>query len=191
MKKRTSYHPNPIYIFIIILFIIGFISGIQYYNIQDEETKNSIKEQYQIQENLQYQTNNIFKNIKKNSTIYLSSLTPITALINIFKNYYEPFTIGFLNAYLKTINKNFAYKYILIYHLIPLIILIIILKTSYTITKNITLYIIKKNKKLLIKIKKLSIKFLIISIINIIYELIIFIYSTKINEYLISLITNI
>lgn len=182
--KKHKY----IYLFILTFSIIGFITGYFFYQTQQQSTKNEIKEAINIKEDLKAGTNNISKRIKQIFIIFISSIFCITIISNYLKVFTEPFQIGFITAFLLSIGTKFTIIYLTIYHLIPLILILIIIRISATITYNIIKLLIyrdNKSKKQLIVIIK---KYILISIILIIYELIISIISPNINAYLMTII---
>ena len=65
MKKWTTLKYKNIYIFIITLSFMGFISGYNYYRIQDSNLKTKAIESLNLKENLKKPVNNIIKNGKK------------------------------------------------------------------------------------------------------------------------------
>ena len=69
MKLGTSFKHKYLYLFITIIALIGLISGYNYYNIQNEDTKNKIINSINIKEELKQNTNNIIKRFKKSSLI--------------------------------------------------------------------------------------------------------------------------
>ena len=188
MKKRTSFKYKNIYVFIIILSLIGFISGYKYYDIQEEDIKTSAISSLNIKENLKKPINNILKNGKKSLKPIIYSAIIITQPISIINIFYEPFQIGFVFNLLNTYNIKFSMIYIFTYHLIPLIILLFLIKVSFTISKYLIKFIIWKNindkKHLLLIIKK----YFIILSFELIYDIVILFFSSNINSYLISII---
>lgn len=188
MKKWTSLKYRNIYIFIITLSFMGFISGYNYYRIQDSNLKTKAIESLNLKENLKKPVNNIIKNGKKCIKPIIYGIFILPQIINIVCTFYEPFQIGFIFNLLCTYNLKFSFIYIFLYHLIPLIILLFLIKISFAISKDIIKYIIWKNQidkkhlKLLIK------KYIIILLFEIMYEILILFFSTNINAFLISII---
>ena len=185
MNKVIKKYKN-IYLFIIIVAIIGLISGYMYAKYQTTETKEILNNSIDINNILKDSTNNITLYIKKHTTITLLSITPITAILNIINIFYEPFTIGFIINTFSKYSLKFNIIYLNIYYIIPLIITLIIIKNSLSITYEIVKLILNKNKKT--KITKLIKKQLLLIILSIIYEIIIWLYSGLLNNYLINII---
>ncbi len=183
MKKLNKY--KYIYLFIVILSLIGLLSGYFYYNAQSETTKEEIITQINIEEELQETTtNNILKRIKETSTYLICGLTVIPEPINIFHLYYEPFTTGFIFNTLKTYNLKFSLLYTTIYHLIPTLFKLILIRITMTLSYTISKYLFKKQKKDRHRIKILIKKYLLLSCMLYFYEFILFIFNTNIHRYL-------
>lgn len=185
MVRNIVKHHN-IYIFIIVLALIAFITGRVYYNVQSKNTKDSIKETIAIEEDLSYPTNNILKRIKSTSIILVSSIFIITQIFNIFKIFSMPFEIGFIFSFLKSYSFKLALIYTTLYQIIPLIISLILIRISITISFNIIEAIIYRKRSTLLKIKHLFKKYLLIFAFLILYEIIIAIFSININAYLLT-----
>ena len=182
MKKLNKY--KYIYLFIVVLALIGFISGYFYYNVQSSSTKEDIINKININEELSTTTNNTFKRLKETSIYLISSITIIPEVINIFNIYYEPFQVGFIFNILNSYNLKFSLLYTLIYHLIPLLFKLILIRITMTITYSFIKYIFKKNKKDKNKTIILIKKYLLISFFLLFYEFIIFIFNANIHSYL-------
>jgi len=180
-------HRN-IYLFLYLLAIIGLITGLKYYDIQNEETKTEIKNQINIQNELSQRTNIITKETKLIIKTYLCGLTIIPQIINITNIFYEPFKLGFISKYLLGYNIRFTLTYILFYEFIPIVFLLILIRISFSISKAIISWFIYHNSKYKNKIIQLSLKYLIISFTLFLYSVILFIFSININEYLLSLL---
>ena len=187
MKKLNKY--KYIYLFIVILATIGFISGYLFYNIQDNETKENIQNEINIQEELNTTTNNTFKRIKESSLYLVCGLTIIPEPINIFNIYYEPFTTGFIFNTLKSYGFKFSIIYTSIYYLIPLIFKIILLRITMSISYINLKYIFKKNKSDLKRLKLLLKKYLLITIFLIFYEILIFIFNPHLHSFLMTILS--
>lgn len=179
---------QSIYLFIIILTAIGFISGNIYYHIQKTETKNYIKEEIDIKKDLAKPTNNIKKRLKVSFVILISGIFIISQFFNIIKIFYEPFQIGFIFSFLKTYNPKLPIIYTTVYHIIPLLFYLILIRISITISKDIIKLIITKNQKDLKHLKLIIKKYLLITAFLLFYEFIISLFSSNINGYLISFI---
>ena len=185
MVKVIKKYKN-IYMFIIIVAIIGILSGYIYGKYQPIENKEQIEKSINIEEILSNSTNNSVLYLKKNIKITLLSLTPITAISNIISIYYEPFTIGFIINTFSKYPFKFKITFLNIYYIIPLLFTLLIIKNSLGITYEITKKIVKKDKNN--KTKKLIKKQILLIIISLTYELIIWLYSGLINNYLIKII---
>lgn len=183
MKKHRN-----IYLFLYLLAIIGLITGIKYYEIQNSTTKEEIKNQINIKEELSKRTNIILKESKDILKTYLCGLTIIPQIFNIIDVFYEPFKLGFISKYLLQYNAKFTFYYTLFYQLIPLIFYIILIRISISISKSIISWLIYRNTQYKNKIIQLSLKYFIISLILFLYSIILFIFSININEYLLSLL---
>lgn len=190
MKNRTSFKYKNIYIFISILSLIGFIVGYKYYDYQTNEIKKEIIENLNIKDELNHKINNVFKRIKNSGSIFISSILILPIIINIFKIFFEPFTIGFIFHTLSTYNLKFSFLYTIFYHVIPLILLLILIRISFTISKLIIgLIIYKKDKIILNKFKIIVKKYILITCFLVGYEILVIIYSSSLNNYLLSLIS--
>ena len=187
MNKIATKYKN-LYLFIAIVALIGLISGYIFSNYQTNETKTIITDSIDIKENLPTSRNKIIPTLKKDSLIFIFSLTPITGIINVIKIFYEPFTTGIIINIFKNYPLKFNLIYLNIYFIIPLLITLLIIKNSIILTYKITKSIITKDKtakkNTLIILKKQ----ILLTIISLIYEIIIWLYSGIINSYLITLI---
>lgn len=181
-KNILKYH--NIYLFIITLSLIGFISGFVFYKVQSIETKNSIKEAINLEEELSSGNNNIIKSIKNSSCILINSIFIITIIINISNIFIKPFEIGFIFSFLNTYNLKFSIIYSFFYLIIPLIFSFILIRIGLTISTNIINLLITKEKRKFTHLKLLFIKYFIVSFFIVLYELIIAIFSSNINSYL-------
>lgn len=189
MTKVIRKYQN-IYIFILTLSLIGLSSGYMYYQTQSKEVKNIIVEDLSIKETLKHGVNNI----KKRTTFIIKtlvfSITIVPQVINIFNIFYIPFETGFILNILDSYSLKFSLMYISIYHMIPLIIELILIKISLILSKSIIELILFKDKLSIKNLKHQTKKYLIISLILVIYEFFIYIFSTNINGYLVTFITN-
>lgn len=186
MKKLNKY--KYIYLFIVILSLIGFISGYCYYTIQEKSTKEEIIERINIKEEITATTNNIPKRLKESFICFISSITIIPEVSNIFKIYYEPFQTGFIFNVLKYHGTYFSFIYTLIYYLIPLLFKLILIRITMTITFNIIKYILKREHKAKKYIKVLIKKYIVITLILLFYEFVVFIFNANINSYLMTIL---
>ena len=187
MLKNILKYRN-IYIFIITLSIIGFISGISYYQLQSSSTKEEIKEKISIKEELSTRINNIPKSLNTNITIFLLSLTIILIVINILNIFLKPFQIGFIFSFLLSYKTKFSLLYTSIYYLIPFIFTLILTRISITITISIIRYLLTKDIKIKKELKRTIKKYFLICSIELLYQVIIFLISPNINSYLMTIL---
>lgn len=189
MVRNITKH-KYIYLFIVVLSIIGFTSGYLFYTFQNEETKTKIIDEINIKGELNNSFNNLTKRAKEIGIVFISGILIIPEITNIFKIYYNPFEIGFIFNALKTYNIKFSLLYSLIYHIIPFIFILILIRLSFSISINIIKIIINKRKNIKFK-RKLRIllkKYILISLIILFYEFLIFIFSGSINSYLMTIL---
>ena len=187
MKKviKKSYN---IYLFILVLSLIGLSSGYLYYQVQSKNMKEELTTKINIKEELNTGVNNIPKRLKTISKTLIYSITIIPEVINIFNIFYIPFETGFILNLLETFSLKFSLIYISLYHIIPLLFNLILIRISLSLSKSIIELLIFKDK-LSIKNLKVNIKrYFIVSVLLIIYEIIILIFSTNINGYLVTFI---
>lgn len=187
MKKviKKSYN---IYLFILVLSLIGLSSGYLYYQVQSKNMKEELTTKINIKEELNTGVNNIPKRLKTISKTLIYSIAIIPEVINIFNIFYIPFETGFILNLLETFSLKFSLIYISLYHIIPLLFNLILIRISLSLSKSIIELLIFKDK-LSIKNLKVNIKrYFIVSILLIIYEIIILIFSTNINGYLVTFI---
>jgi len=187
MIKLYRSHKS-IYLFIITLSLIGFITGFLYYKTQTTETKSSIKTSINIEEDLKTPTNNITKYLKQSFIIFILSLLIIPELYNIIQIFIKPFELGFIFSFLLTYNFKLAILYTLIYQFIPLVFTLILIRLSINISYNILNILITKNNQIGVKTKKILKKYLLIVIFLIFYNFLISLFSTNINSYLMTII---
>ena len=162
MVKNIVKYRN-IYLFIAFLSLIGFISGFFYYQVQPSNIKDTIKEKINIKEDLEYGYNNVFKSSKKAIIIFLSGFFIVTIFFNIGRIFYEPFLIGFIFRFLCSYNLKLAFIYCFLYHVIPFLFFIILIRISFTISKDILKLIINRNLKKHSHLKVIIQKYLIIT----------------------------
>lgn len=171
-----------------LLALIGFIAGYNYYRIQPNDIKDKIITNYSIEDNLNNRVNNIGKRIMEHSKKLVYSITILPSLINIFNIFYEPFQCGFIfNAF----NSNFLFGilFILIYYIIPLIFSLILIKIGFTLSRRILALLFNyKDRHQKELCKKIFLKYMIIFLVAILYEVIIFIASKSINGFLLHLL---
>ncbi|MBE6145939.1 MAG: hypothetical protein E7171_04880 [Firmicutes bacterium] len=180
---------SNIYLFIIILSLIGLSTGYLYYETQSPSIKEELTTKINIKEDLSHGVNNIPKRLKIILKTLIYSITIIPVIINIFNIFYYPFQIGFILSLLETFSIKLSLIFITIYHLIPLIFTLILIRISFKITKNIIELIIFKDKLSIKHIKSNLKQYLLVSLILLFYEFIILIFSTNINSYLVTFIT--
>lgn len=180
---------SNIYLFIIVLSLIGLSTGYLYYETQSPSIKEELTAKINIKEDLSHGVNNIPKRLKIILKTLIYSITIIPVIINIFNIFYYPFQIGFILSLLETFSIKLSLIFITIYHLIPLIFTLILIRVSFKITKNIIELIIFKDKLSIKNIKSNLKQYILVSLILLFYEFIILIFSTNINLYLVTFIT--
>ncbi len=185
-KNIVKYH--SIYLFIVTLSLIGFISGFFFYKVQNTEKKEYISTNINIEEDLSRGTNNIIKSIKNSTNTFINSIIIITQIKNISKIFINPFEIGFIFSFLLTYNFKFSFLYTSIYLIIPLLFNFILIRISITISIDIIKLILIREKKGLKHLKLICIKYLLITSFLLLYELILSIFSSNINAYLMTIL---
>ena len=188
MTKTIKKYKN-IYVFILVLSLIGLSTGYLYYQTQSKTTKEELVNKLDIKESLKYGVNNLNKRINIVTKTLIYSITVIPQVINIFNIFYLPFETGFILNLLESYSLKFSLIYITTYHLIPLILTIILIKIGLILSKNIIELIIFKDKLSIKNLKRQLLKYLIVSILLLIYEIFIFIFSTNINGYLMTFLS--
>ena len=168
-KNIVKYH--SIYLFISILTLIGFITGLCYYKVQNDSIKQNIKESINIEKDLSSGTNNILKRTKSSVNILINSFLIITQLSNISNVFIKPFEIGFISSFLSTYNFKLSIIYTTIYHIIPLLFSLILTRISITISINIIKLLIKRDKKTFKHLKLIFLKYILITSFLLIYEI--------------------
>ena len=166
MVKMLLKH-QYVYLFLFVLAIIGFESGYIYYSSIDNNTK------YELDTEYDFKVEKSSYSFKVPFIILIDSILIIMQLLNFFYIFYLPFKYGFMFAYLLSINKSFAFINLFLYNLIPFLLMIILVRISVSITKNIISYILYKKRNYIIKIRLLFIKYLGIVFLYCIYGLII------------------
>lgn len=187
MTKLISKYKN-IYIFLVTLSFLGYISGYFYYQIQPKDTKDNIKETMSIEESLENRVNNLPKCLKSSFQIFLNTLLIIPVILNVFSIFYKPFQIGFIFHVLEQYNIKLSIIYTTVYLLIPIIFNLILIRIGITFISSIIKNLFYNNKSNRTIIKKSFKKYLLISILSIIYEIIIIIVSPIINTYLMAIL---
>ena len=110
------------------------------------KTKEKLIESINIEEELTHTINNIPKSFLTIIKTFLYSILILPQLINIFNIFYKPFQIGFILNMLETYSLRFSLIYISIYHILPLIFALILIKISLIISKKIIELLIYKDK---------------------------------------------
>lgn len=182
----AKYH--SIYLFIVTLSLIGFITGYFYYKVQEDNVKVEIVESINIQETLNGGFNNIFKRFKEYFYLFGSSFLIIFVFSNTFKCFTIPFEIGFLFSLLSIYKWKFSIIYMGIYYIIPFLFMLVLVRISVSLSINVVKYLIFRDSKVLRYIKVQCLKYLIIVFMAIFYEFIISIFSYNINLYLMTFI---
>ncbi len=160
-----------------------------YYQVQSTNTKQELTTKINIKEELTKGVNNIPKRFKQISKTFIYGITIIPQVINIFNIFYIPFEIGFILNLLESFSIKLSLIYITLYHIIPLLFNLILIRISLSLSKSIIELLIFKDKLSTRTIKYHLKKYFLISILLIIYEIFILIFSTNINAYLVTFIT--
>lgn len=181
---------SNIYLFILILSFIGLGTGYTYYQVQSTTTKEELISKINLKEELSSGVNNIPKRVKTIIKTITNSILIIPQIINIFNIFYIPFQTGFILNLLDTYTLKFSLIYISIYHIIPFIYNVILIKISLNLSKSIIELIIYKDKLSIKSIKHNFKKYITISLLYLFYEFIILIFSSNINSYLVTFINN-
>ena len=164
---------SSVYLFIIILSLIGLSTGYLYYETQSSNIKNELKNKINIKEELSQGINNFPKRTKQVIKILLYSITILPSIINIFNIFYYPFQIGFILNLLESFSIKFSLLYITIYHIIPLLYNLILIRTGIKLSKNILELLIFKDKLSIKDLKRNFKHYIIVSIMLLFYELLI------------------
>lgn len=175
------------YIFLIIISLVGFISGFFYYKVQTKEMKTEIKETINLEESLSSGYNNILKRTKKIGLIFIFSIFIITVVFNMGTIFIESFSMGFIFSFLSIYSIKMAFIYVLFYIFIPLLFIIILIRIGLSMTVNIVKCLLKKERMGKI-VKILGSKYLIIGGTLLVYEFLLSIFSYNINTYLMTFI---
>ena len=188
MSKVIKKYQN-IYLFILMLSLIGLSSGYLYYQTQPNKTKEELVNKLNIKESLNYGVNNLPKRLKIITKTFIYSIFILPQIINVFNIFYIPFETGFILNLLESYSLKLSLIYISIYHIMPLILVLILIKISFLISKSIIEVILFKDRKSIKNLKKHVIKYILVTSILIIYEIFIFIFSTNINGYLMTFLS--
>ncbi len=175
-------------LFLTSLFFIGFTAGILFYYFQNEGMKEVLKTSISLKDLSNSKINNIIPHLIILSSLIILSVFIIGVPLSLFYLFYESFSLGFtmitLTTSLKTTGIIFFLKYIIIFKLFTIILLIIYNTYIIKILKNIISLTIYKEqiykRKLILNIKKISIYF----IFTIILDIIIYFISPVILKYL-------
>lgn len=189
MVRNIVKHRN-IYIFIIVLSLIGFISGIFYYKVQSNDTKEYIKNTINIENDLDSRFNNVFKSAKKSFLILGSGVFFLFIFMNVAKVFFEPFVIGFIFSFLMSYSLKMALIYSLFYQFIPFLFMIILIRVSFTISGLVVRIVFRRERRSILKFKRILLKYFIIMAFLLFYEFIIFIFSANINAYLMTFLSS-
>ena len=180
LKKHQS-----IYLFFIVLSLVGFISGFQYYSIQSDSLKSDIYEEYNLKDNLSVSNSNLWKSFRLVLTILLCGIFVLPQIFNLFGSFYYPFQLGFLFSFLHSIHYKLALRYFCFYHLFPFLCFILLLRISFSISKEVIGFFLYRKRKYFIRIQLLCYKYLFISFFYLLYQFVISIFSLSINNSLI------
>ncbi len=175
------------YIFLIIISLVGFISGFFYYKVQTKEVKTEIKETINLEESFSSGYNNVLKRTKKIGLIFIFSIFIITVVFNIGTIFIESFSMGFIFSFLSIYSIKMALIYVLFYIFIPLLFIVILIRIGLSITVNIVKCLMKRERMGKI-VKILGSKYLIIGGTLLVYEFLLSIFSYNINTYLMTFI---
>ncbi len=186
MKKLNKY--KYIYLFIVVLALIGFISGYLYFSVQKDEMKTEIINKININEELKGTVNNLPKRIKEEGLYLVCGVTVLPVVVNVFDIYYGPFQLGFIFRALKTYNFKFSLLFCLVYHFIPLLFKIILIRLTLSIACKIIRRIVKRDNSSKKQYKLLLKKYLVVALISLFYDFLILIFSSIINSYLMTII---
>lgn len=183
---RARY--RNIYIFIMVLALVGLMSGYKYYSVLDEELKIDCQERININEHLKKRHNGVGTACKDGFLILLSSVLVLPSIVNLVNIFYKPFVLGFLFNFFKTYGFKLSLIYNFVYYFIPLFFLLFLIKVGFTISSNIVLWIVKRNisykRKVILLLKKYGIVFGF----YLFYQIIVWIFSLALNGYFATLI---
>ncbi len=181
---RTSFKYLYVYLFLFVFLIIGFICGYIYCSADRVgDSGNSIIDISQI---LSFNATPLLKDIKISLLILISSFAIIVFPYAGFKLFFFSFSLGFLFHLLIPYGFLFAFLYLLFYLVIPFLFLIVMFRVGFSITKNMVLLILKKER--FVVLKKYIKKYILLMIGLFIYECLIFLFSGILNGFLSSLI---
>jgi len=143
---RTSLKKyNKIILFLVIIFLIGLVSGGIYFSLTQESIVIDLEKELL---NLSYSSNNMVFHVVILSLIVISSFFVIGNVVGWFIYFYEAMSIGFMiSSYLTYFGIKgvlFAFLYTLIFKLVYVISLTIVLIKLFYFSKNIIGYILLK-----------------------------------------------
>ena len=179
---------NNIYLFILILSLIGLGSGYTYYQVQTIEIKNELITMIDLKEELSSGVNNIPKRFKVIIKTLINSLLVIPQLVNLFNIFYMPFQTGFVLNLLDDFSLKFSLIYIFIYHIIPIVFNLFLIKISFNISKALIELLLYRDKLGISILKRYLKRYVVLSFVFIFYEFIVWIFSSNINAYLVTFI---
>ena len=183
---RTSFKNKGILIFLISIFLIGFIFGFIYYFKLPLITKTGINENLldiksllkDANLNYFFQHNIIF------TMIFFLSFTVILFPFIIFYLFYEGVSLGFSFIIFFSSFKMSGLIYSLILFIITkllyLLFIFYLIYNSFIITKTMILLILKKNRNINITFKKYLQRLIILIVIMLLYDVFIYFLGSKI-----------
>ena len=181
---RTSFKYYYIYLFLTIFLMIGFVCGFLF--CRSSRVEESFLNSFDSLSILNSNCSPFIKDFKFVGLIICSSFIFILAPYLLFKMFINSFSIGFVFNLLLGHGFLFSFIFCFFYFVIPFIFLIFLTRVGVIVSKNLFLFIIKKNKVLYLK--KYLKKYLVLSIMLGIYELFLFLFSGFLNDFLLKLI---
>lgn len=179
-------------LFILILFLVGFLFGIFYYFGIDRDTKESLMLNIiTLKENLLiYRTNNILLHLGICLLLMVLSFVVIGLPFIYFYIFYEGLSIGFSFATLISVYRFrgiiFCLLHFIFYKLFYLIFIIFIILRCTRITKNLIGLIIYRGNAILKKNLSINIKKILVFLLFIfLYDVTIYFICLNINNLLI------
>ncbi len=184
---RTSLKKNKnIFMFLLFIFIIGFIFGIIYYFKLPQITKNGINDNLlEITKNLKtIHLNYFFYHNIIFLLIFFLSFTVIFFPIILFYLFYEGVTLGFsfiiFLASFKISGLFFAIILFLLTKMIYIIFIFYMIFNSYNICKIMIVLILKKNNNINLMFKIFFQRLIIILLFISIYNIFLYFFGSKI-----------
>jgi hypothetical protein len=178
------------YLFILVLSLIGLSTGYLYYETQSSNIKEELSTKINLKEELSTGVNNIPKRLKQIIKTLIYSITILPSILNIINIFYYPFQIGFILNLLESFSIKLSLIYISIYHIIPLLFNLILIRIGIKLSKNIIELILFKDKLSIKDLKRNLKHYLIVAILLLFFEFLILIFSVNINSYLVTLCYN-